>query len=114
MEGPPTAGLSGLENLAISWYLDNSSNAPGSPCAHLYELIRPSLTTLVELRIEYTPYPNFDLQLLKSTGHTLRVFEYNLQINDEIILHTIPEIFPHLTKLTIGKIFSLITRFYGR
>ncbi len=104
VEGPPTAGLSGLENLAISWYLNDSSNAPGSSCAHLYEFVRPSLTTLVELKIEYMPeeqYPDFDLRLLKSAGHTLRVFEYHLQSNDESILHTIPEIFPHLTKLTI-------------
>jgi len=104
VEGPPAAGLSGLENLAITWNLDDSSNALGSSCAHLYEFIRPSLTTLVDLKIEYTPaeqVPDLDLRLLRSAGHTLRVFEYTLQRNDESILHTIPEIFPHLTKLTI-------------
>ena len=104
VEGPPAAGLSGLESLAIIWNLNDSSDALGSSCAHLYEFIRPSLTTLVDLKIEYTPEeqsPDFDLRLLKSAGHTLRVFEYTLQSNDESILHTIPEIFPYLTKLTI-------------
>lgn len=104
VEGQPVAGLSGLENLSIKWHLNDSTNIPGSSCAHLYEFIRPSLTTLVELNLDYTPedqYPDFDLQLLRPAGHTLRVFDYTLQSNDESILHTIPEIFPHLTKLSI-------------
>ena len=52
LEGPPTAGLAGLEKLSIGWFAYDNSNEPGIAVAHLYELIRPSLTTLIELYIK--------------------------------------------------------------
>ena len=97
--GPPTAGLTGLEKLSIRWYAEDNPNEPGSSLAHLYELIRPTLTTLVKFRIDFCG--NFDLQLLKPSAVTLRSFEYTLQSADEGILDTIPAILPHLTKLKI-------------
>ena len=109
VEGPPTAGLAGLEKLSIIWKAVNNPNEPGSSLAHLYELIRPSLTTLVKLRIE-NRLPAFrgafDLQLLKPAADTLRTFDYTLQSADDSILDTIPEILPHLTKLSITWNYS--------
>ena len=101
VEGPPTLGLPGLEKLSITWYAYDNPNEPGSSLAHLYELIRPTLTTLVELRIDNFSDDDFDLQLLKPCTNTLRSFEYTLQSVDESILDTIPTILPHLKKLSI-------------
>ena len=101
VEGPPTAGLVGLEKLSIGWHAYDNSNEPGSSLAHLYELIRPTLTTLVELKMDNGFLGDFDLQLLKPAAHTLRTFEYTLLSADESILNTIPAILPHLTKLSI-------------
>jgi hypothetical protein len=100
-EGPSTAGLAGLERLSINWDVYDNPNEPGSSLAHLYELIRPTLTTLVKLRINNSYNNDFDLQLLKPAADTLRTFKYILQGVDESILDTIPTILPHLTKLTI-------------
>ncbi|CAA7262518.1 unnamed protein product [Cyclocybe aegerita] len=104
VEGLPTAGHAGLENFSISWFVSDNPNEPESSLAHLYELIRPSLVTLVKLRIDNQPEKfggDFDLQLLKPAGDTLRTFEYTLQSSNESVLDTIPEIFPHLTTLSI-------------
>jgi hypothetical protein len=104
LKGPPTVGLAGLEKLSITWCAYDNPNEPGSSLAHLYELIRLTLTTLVELRIDNMPdglLGDFDLQILKPSGDTLRLFEYTLQSVDESILDTIPTILPHLTKLSI-------------
>ncbi|KAJ3494050.1 hypothetical protein NLJ89_g10891 [Agrocybe chaxingu] len=104
VEGPPAAGVTGLEKLSISWFVNDNPNKLGSSLAHLYELIRPSLTTLVKLRIDNEPEKfggDIDLQFLKPAGRTLRTFEYTLQSSDESVLDTIPEIFPHLTTLSI-------------
>ena len=73
---------------------------PGSSLYHLYEFIRPTLTTLVELRIDGL-IAYLDLQLLKPAADTLRTFEYTVQRVDESILDTIPTILPHLSKLSI-------------
>ena len=102
VEGPPTVGLAGLKKLSVGWYADDNTNEPGSSLAHLYELIRPTLTTLVHLTIDngLLPYV-FDLHLLKPAADTLRTFYYTLQGDDESILDTIPAILPHLTNLTI-------------
>ena len=105
VKGPPTAGIAGLEKLSINWHVYDYQNEPGNSLAHLYEFIRPTLTTLVELRIFNEPgslLPDLDLQLLKPAAHTLRTFEYTLQSNDESVLDTIPVIFPNLTKLSIN------------
>jgi len=89
-----------LEKLTIYWDADDNPKEPRSSLAHLYELIRPSLTTLVELKIN--PFDVFDLQLLKPAADTLRTFEYTIVGGaDESILDTIPAILPHLTKLSI-------------
>ena len=102
LEGAPTAGLSGLEKLFVRWNpYGKPPNESGSSLAHLYELIRPTLTTLVELRIDNSSDDDFDLQLLKPCTDTLRTFEYTLQSADESILEAIPVILPHLTKLSI-------------
>lgn len=106
VEGPPAPGLSGLKKLSISWTVDDNPDEPGSSLAHLYELIRPSLSTLVELKIDYEPDPeklvtDFDLNFLKPAGETLRAFECTLPKPDETVLEVIPVIFPHLTKLSI-------------
>ena len=58
IKGPPTAGLAGLKKLFINWYAYDNLKEPESSLAHLYELIRPPLTTLVKLRIE--PFDVFD------------------------------------------------------
>ncbi|CAA7267844.1 unnamed protein product [Cyclocybe aegerita] len=104
VEAVPTAGPVGLEKLSITWHVNDNPNQPGSSLAHLYALVRPSLTTLVKLGIDNEPEifgGDFDLQLLKPAGRTLRTFEYTLQSSDETVLDTIPEILPHLTKLSI-------------
>ncbi|KAF9479386.1 hypothetical protein BDN70DRAFT_993517 [Pholiota conissans] len=104
VEVPRPAGLTGLRKFSTNWLLVDNPDEPGSSLAHLYELVRSSLTTLVELRLDIDPenlLPDFDLQLLKPAGHTLRTFEYSLQHRDESILYLIPTIFPLLTKLSI-------------
>jgi hypothetical protein len=105
VEGPPTAGLAGLEKLSIFWNAGDDQDEPGSSLAHLYELIRPALTTLVELRIDMIDpddlVGDFDLELLKPAADTLRTFEYTLLSADESILDIIPAILPHLTNLII-------------
>ena len=104
VKGPPTTGLAGLEKLSIIWNAIDKPNEPRSSLAHLYEFIRPTLTTLVKLKIYNEPEVfggDFDLQLLKPTANTLRTFEYALQSADESILDTIPAVLPHLTKLSI-------------
>jgi len=105
VDGPPTPGLSGLKKLSISWYIADNFEEPGSSLGYLYGLIRPSLSTLTDLTINYNPHAeylggDFDLKFLKPAGETLRVFEYTLQ-PDESVLEVIPEIFPHLVKLSI-------------
>jgi hypothetical protein len=105
VEGPPTLGLSGLKKLSISWFVNDNPDEAGSSLAYFYGLLRPSLSTLVELSINYDPHEeylggDFDLKFLKPAGETLRVFEYTLQ-PDESVLEVIPEIFPHLIKLSI-------------
>lgn len=105
LEGPPTPGLSGLKKLSIGWFINDNPDEAGSSLTYFYGLIRPSLSTLVELSINYDPHDeylggDFDLKFLKPAGETLRVFKYTLQ-PDESILEVIPEIFPHLIKLSI-------------
>jgi hypothetical protein len=125
VEGPPTAGLAGLEKLSIFWNVADNPDEPGSSLAHLYELIRPTLTTLVKLKIDIdlndlvgdfdfqVPKPSadtlrtFDLQLLKPAADTLRTFEYTLLSADESILDIIPAILPHLTNLSIEREHSV-------
>jgi len=105
VEGPPTSGLAGLKKLSINWLAYDNRNELGSSRAHLYEFIRPSLPTLVKLRLKNERLNDllfkFDLQLLEPSANTLRTFEYTLHSADESILETIPAILPHLTKLAI-------------
>ncbi|KAF9483966.1 hypothetical protein BDN70DRAFT_873103 [Pholiota conissans] len=104
VEGPLVIGLSGLQKLSITWPSNDIPDEPGSSVAHLFALIQPSLTTLVELFVDYTPEElsaPLDLRLLSPAGNTLQVFEYTLQSPDDKILDIIPEIFPDLTKLAI-------------
>ncbi len=104
VEGLPTAGLPFLKRLYTTWYLSDDPNVPDSSSAHLSELIRPSLTTLVELKIDNQGAKlgaDLDLQLLRPAGNTIQIFEYTLQNHDDTILNIIPEIFPHLVKLSI-------------
>ena len=90
----------------MKWHACDNPNEPGSSLVHLYELIQPKLTTLVELRLRINvirtrTYDVFDLQLPKPVADTLRTFEYRPQSADESILDSIPAILPHLTKLSI-------------
>ncbi|KAG6826819.1 hypothetical protein H0H92_014288 [Tricholoma furcatifolium] len=103
VEGPPTDGIACLKRLSIRWSGNDSPSTPGSSLDHLYHLIRPSLSTLVELRIENYPETgnDLDLRLLRQAGETLRVFDYSMRNHDEGVLDLIPEIFPHLTKLAL-------------
>lgn len=118
VKGLPTEGPRGLEKLSITWRIDDDPNKPGSAKAHLYELIRPSLPTLVELKLDNEPGPDLDLSLLRAAGDTLHTFECRLRSSDESILETIAEIFPRLTKLSVTwdtdvsvlwKVCSLVT-----
>ena len=105
VEGPPTAGLAGLEKLSIVWRAEDILNKPGTSLAHLYEFIRPTLTTLVELEILFENdelIGDLDLQLLKPAANTLRTFKYALRSSDESVFDTIPAIFPHLSKLSLS------------
>ena len=105
--GPPMEGLAGLEKLSICWDVEDMPNRPGSSLARLYEFIRPTLTTLVELRIgdgnhSWDKYcGDFDVQQLKPAANTLRTFRCTLQSCNESILDTIPAILPQLTNLSI-------------
>ena len=73
--------------------------------AHIYDIIRPSFSTLVELEI----YPGpvvldpviLDLLPLRPVGRTLRKFVYRVDGFDPDILDTIPDVFPHLTTLEL-------------
>ena len=104
VEGLPPAGPPFLKRLYITWYLSDDPNVPDSSSAHLGELIRPSLATLVELKIENQRAKlgaDLDLQLLRPAGNTLQIFDYTLRNHDDTILNIIPEIFPRLVKLSI-------------
>jgi len=101
VEGQPTIGLSGLEKLSVIWNRSDHDDQPGSAHDHLYNLVWPSLSTLVDLRIENSPGFNFDLQLLKPAGNTLRSFRFLVVSDDQSILDRIPVLFPHLIKLDI-------------
>ena len=104
VEGPPTPGLAGLEKLSIVWCANDTLNKPGTSLAHLYEFIRPTLTTLVELEIVFENdqfIGDLDLQLLKPAANTLRTFKYTLQSPDESVFDSIAAIFPHLSRLSI-------------
>ena len=97
-------GLYGLKKISITWNMNDYARQPGSAHTHLYELIRPSLETLVDLHLDdhlFKLGTDFDLQLLKPAGKTLRSFKYFLASNDEGILDTIPGYFPHLTSLSL-------------
>ncbi|KAF8907720.1 hypothetical protein CPB84DRAFT_1768636 [Gymnopilus junonius] len=87
VEGTPKLGLASLDSLA-----------------YLYELIRPSLSTLVELKIKSSlelPCLDVDIQFLRPAGDTLRSFECTFPSGNESVLDIIPDIFPNLTKLAI-------------
>ncbi len=104
VEGQPTIGLSGLEKLSVRWNRSDHDDQPGSAYDHLYDLVRPSLSTLLDLEIDHCPYihgPNFDLQFLKPAGNTLRSFRYWVVSDDQSIFDHIPVLFPHLNKLDI-------------
>ncbi|KAG6806927.1 hypothetical protein H0H92_009549, partial [Tricholoma furcatifolium] len=103
VESPPTEGLASLKRLSISWTGTDSPSTPGGSLDHLYHLIRPSLATLVALRIDNSPETgkDLDLRLLRRAGETLRVFDYSMRNFDEGVLDLIPEIFPHLTNLVL-------------
>jgi len=103
VEGQPTIGLSGLEKLSVIWNLRDHVDQPGSAYDHLYYLVRPSLSTLVDLQIEHYPRlgPKFDLQLLKPAGNTLRSFRFLAVGDDQSIFYDVPVLFPHLIKLDI-------------
>ncbi|KDR82538.1 hypothetical protein GALMADRAFT_828949 [Galerina marginata CBS 339.88] len=99
-----TAGPTGRESLSIKWNVDDNFHEPDSALAHLYQFIQPSLTTLVELRIDNTPthrLTDFDFQLLKPAGDTFTAFHYVLRTQNDSILDVIPEVFPHLTNLAV-------------
>ncbi|KAF8907728.1 hypothetical protein CPB84DRAFT_1744625 [Gymnopilus junonius] len=104
VKGRRAVGLTGLKSLSINWNWVDNPKKPGRSIAQLHELILPSVATLVELKIAShieKPCTYIDLQLLRLAGDTLRSFEWTLPYLDETILETIPEIFPHLTKLSI-------------
>ncbi|KIM43360.1 hypothetical protein M413DRAFT_69374 [Hebeloma cylindrosporum] len=105
VDGPPTTGPPGLTKISIKWNINDNPDEVGSSLAYLYELIRPSLSTLVQLSVNYSPDPethrdHFDLKFLEPARETLRVLDYALQ-PDESVLELIPEILPHLKKLSI-------------
>ena len=87
-----------LEKLRITWYIGDN---PNSSLGHLYPLLRPSLTTLVELIIS-GPQSSQGLELLRPAGATLRRFTYILDDEDGRILDVIPEVFPGLSYLALG------------
>ena len=66
----------------------------------MYDLIRPSFSTLVELEI-YPHSGKLDLLPLKPVGRTLRKFVYKVDAFDSDILDTIPDLFPHVTTLQL-------------
>ena len=70
----------------------------------LYDLILPSFSTLVELRIRF-PEASVSRQLnllpLKPIGGTLQKFFYKAHTFDPNLLDTIPAVFPHLTTLEL-------------
>ena len=68
--------------------------------AHIYDLIRPSFSTLVELEI-YPGSVKFDLLPLRPVSRTLRKFAYKVDGFDPDVLDTIPDVFPHLTTLKL-------------
>ena len=70
----------------------------------LYDLILPSFSTLVELRIRFPEASascTFDLLPLKPVGKTLQKFFYKAHVFDPGLLDTIPAVFPHLTTLEL-------------
>lgn len=102
--GPPIVGLPGLKKLSIIWKVDDADEQPGSAHRSLYDLIQPSLSTLIDLCINDRPLRagfNLDLRLLEPAGHNLQTFEYSFRSLDESVLYTIPVLFPHLSKLKI-------------
>jgi hypothetical protein len=77
---------------------------PLSPHSSLYELILPSFSTLVELRIRFpetSASHTFDLLPLRPLGATLQKFFYKAHIFDPGLLDMIPGVFPLLTTLEL-------------
>ena len=104
IEGPPIVGLPGLKKLSVVWKIDDAAEQPGSAHRYLYDLIRPSLSTLIDLCIKDRPLRpgiNFDLRLLEPAGYNLQTFEYSFKSLDDSVLYAIPVIFPYLSKLKI-------------
>ena len=66
----------------------------------MYDLIRPSFSTLVQLELYPISKP-FDLRPLIPVGQTLREFIYKVDEFDPNVLDVIPEVFPHLTGLIL-------------
>jgi hypothetical protein len=108
----PAIAPPGLKSLALKLYACHITNQDAdwivlhSDHASLYDLIQPSFSTLVELRIrplfpmDSTSW-TFDLRPLKPVGRTLQKFSYKAPILDPDMLNTIPEVFPHLTSLEL-------------
>ena len=72
----------------------------------MYDLIRSSFSTLVELEIFLIfddPFRSvvFDLLPLRPLGRTLQRFVYKVDGFDSGLLDSIPEVFPHLTDLEL-------------
>jgi hypothetical protein len=109
--GIPISGPVDLETLSVAWHVSDDPNEPGSCLKHLYELIRPSLDTLVELSIvDHDPdsaltatAPHFlDLRRLRGRPcHDMRKVTYKTYGPDAEALFAFADVFPNLIELDV-------------
>jgi hypothetical protein len=103
---PPISGRAGLETFHIKWNLANyDPEEPENPAAFLYELLRPSLDTLVSLTLDIgvnSKAAELDLRLLKPAHKTLRIFSYKVMDQPDCqALQIVSDMFPHIVELSL-------------
>jgi len=110
--GLPISGPGGLSTLCVSWGVHDEASTRGKSLSHLFEFLRPSLATLVRLKItdfdmhwkpQATDLEHIDFHLWPVCP-SVRNFCYKTRSRDTKVLDTVSETFPNLTHL--GMIFD--------
>jgi hypothetical protein len=110
--GLPISGPGCLSTLRVSWGVHDEPGTQGKSLAHLFEFLRPSLATLVHLKItdfdmhwkpQATDLEHIDFHLWPVCP-SVRNFRYKTRSRDTKVLDAISKTFPNLTHL--GMIFD--------
>lgn len=95
--GLPIAGPEGLKSISVEWHVSDGPDGPGSSLSHLYEFLRPSLGTLVHLKLH--DYPILDFQVFGPPCTSLHTFEYTTYSRSSKVLEAVAKMFPNITNL---------------